>query len=30
VRTKLDALRAGGFWLKDQDHAAIVRLCGEL
>jgi hypothetical protein len=30
VRTKLDALRAGGFWLKDQDYAAIVRLCGEL
>jgi len=30
VRTKLDGLRAGGFWLKDQDYAAIVRLCGEL
>ena len=30
VRPKIDALRAGGFWLKDTDYLAVLAGAGEL
>ncbi len=30
VGSRLDALRAAGFWLRERDYQAILKACGEL